>query len=244
MGEQIKADGIRRALAILKEAQRVHAAVGLKIDAVDSDLHHIETELAVAREELKREEEAFAMSGSRVPDELSPVERRIPRIEKKQRIIRTRRGIYEQELKAAEASMGAAGEAVKKEWRMVGLQCVESLRTRYRAAAAALKAAYVEYSLWTWEFPYEEDRRDFPVPRHCPVVCDVGQFRTFDILIQPRELVRREDLEALAPDFMSRIGAMKAEINAVHPGLIKVREAREGGLGQLPAMLASKPVCI
>jgi hypothetical protein len=181
-----------------------------KIEAVGQELQQIDADLAGERGELKRAETEIAVSGAQIPDEPLPVEKRISRIERHQRIVRTRKAIFEQELGAATAAVRAADEAVKEEWRTLGLEQTKEIRTRYREAAAALKSAYVDYCIWLWQFPGTEARRDFPPPRACPVVCDLGGR---DILIQPRGFAPRQALEAQAPDLVAGIRALRAEID-------------------------------
>ena len=167
--------------------------------------------MGAAREELRNEEAKIAASGSHMPDEPSPVEGRIALLTRHQRILTTRRGLIEQqELKPADDQVRAAKEAIRRGWRLVGLQQTEDIRTRYREAAAMLRAAYAEYALWMWEFPSEADSRDFPRQHKCPTVSELAGF---DLLINPILLGARERLEAAAPDLAARIRELRAEID-------------------------------
>ena len=209
---EIETDGIRRAMALLEEARRARAAVQERIAEAHQDLKTVEANLAASREELRGEEIKIAASGLRMPDEPSPVEATIARLTRHQRILLARRGLIEQqELKPADEIVCAAKEAVWQEWRRVGLQQTEKIRTQYREAAATLRAAWVEYSLWIWEFPSEADARDFPRQHKCPVISELAGF---DLLINPMLLGARERLEAAAPDLTARLREIRAEIDA------------------------------
>jgi hypothetical protein len=208
---EINADGLRNAMALLGDAQKARTVVQEKIDAVKRELGDVEARLGAAREELRNEEAKIAASGSHMPDEPSPVEGRIALLTRHQRILTTRRGLIEQqELKPADDQVRAAKEAIRRGWRLVGLQQTEDIRTRYREAAAMLRAAYAEYALWMWEFPSEADSRDFPRQHKCPTVSELAGF---DLLINPILLGARERLEAAAPDLAARIRELRAEID-------------------------------
>jgi hypothetical protein len=208
---EIKTDGIEAAMAVLEGARNARAAVREKIGAVDAELRVLDTDLGSAREELRKEETRIAISGSPLPNEPFPVEARIASIERHQRILRTRRGIFEQqELQPAEEQVRAAAAEVQNAWRLLGMQQTERLRAVYREAASTLRAAYIEYVLWTWEFSREEDARDFPRVRNCPSVFDlVGH----DALMNPLYLNKREYLEAQCPDWVARVQAIKADVS-------------------------------
>src|ERR1039458_4768885 len=134
---EIETDGIQRAMVLLEEAQNARAAIQENIDTVQQELQGVEANLGAAREELRSEEAKIAISGLHMPDDPSPVEARIALLERHRRILRVRREIFEQQdLAPAEEQVRAAKEAVRKEWRLVGLQQTESIRMRYREAAA------------------------------------------------------------------------------------------------------------
>jgi hypothetical protein len=209
---EIETDGIQRAMVLLEEAQNARAAIQENIDTVQQELQGVEANLGAAREELRSEEAKIAISGLHMPDDPSPVEARIALLERHRRILRVRREIFEQQdLAPAEEQVRAAKEAVRKEWRLVGLQQTESIRMRYREAAAMLRAAWVEYALWIWQFNSESDTRDFPRQHNCPVISELAGF---DLLINPLLLASRERLEAAAPDLAARIADLRAEIDA------------------------------
>jgi len=211
MTTELKVDGIQGAMALLQAARDARAAVQGRIAEVQTDLQSVDASLGAAREELRSEDASIAASGSRMPDKPSPVEERIARLSRHQRILQVRRGLIEQEeLKPVDEQVLAAREAVRQEWRRVGMQETENLRTRYREAAALLQAVYAEYVLWIWQFPLAADVYDFPRPRFCPAI---SELTGGGLLINPLLLATREANEKAAPELAARLRELRAEVD-------------------------------
>jgi hypothetical protein len=207
----INTDGIQRAVGLWKDAHNARVAAQQKIDAVKQEMRVLDTQLGAAQEELRKEEIKIAASGAKLPDQPFPIEAEIGRLGRHRRIVAARCEIFElQNLKPAEEQIRTAGVTVRNEWRLLAMRQTAEIRARYREAAAVLMASWAEYCLWTWQFPSEQDARDFPRAHACPALMALGPY---EILTDPARLSTTESLEKAVPEAAAAIRELRSQID-------------------------------